>query len=822
MVQRDRARGKGNVSGTDDAVRAAQRHEHGPGKVSNNGTAAAALRLAGLGIAVVPLHAPAGGGCTCAKGPGCGSIGKHPRTKNGSTDATADGGTVRGWFRRWPGANLGIATGAEHDLFMVGPDRSAGVEALARLEREHGALPLTPRARSGSEDPGRHYYFRLPAGVVIGNGRNHRGLPIDVRGEGGLAVAPPSLHKSGRHYEWEVPPWETPFADPPAWLVDWCQNEPEVEAPPRHVRKDYGPSDRDVIRRAVAYLAKCPPAISRQGGHDQTFAVARAVVYGFDLGPDVGFELLADCYNPRCLPEWSEKELRHKCRDADTRPCRLPRGWLLDDDRGQRPAGPASEGRPAADADKPHLSDTGNAVRFVREHGRDMRHCHPWRKWLGWDGRRWRTDETGEAMRRAKATVKRLYDWAAAELRKLQEGEAEDDKAAARVAVIKSVLAWALKSEAAQRLAALLDVARSELPVMPADLDRDPWLFNCANGTLDLRTARLRPHRREDLLTKLCPTAFDPDANCPVFLRTIDGIFGGDRELTRYVQRFGGYCLTGDVREDVVAIAHGVGSNGKTLLFSALLDTIGPDYSGTVPPELLLETRGEQHPTIKADLFGKRLMVAAETGEGRRLNEERLKALSGRDPVKARRMREDFWEFDPTHKLVLFTNHKPEVRGTDHGIWRRLALWPFGVTFWDADKGEAGRAELRADKGLPEKLRAERPGILAWLVAGCLEWQAEGLRVPEKVKAATAEYRDAQDVLAAFLADCCLTGPNYSARATPLYEGYCRWAKSNNERELSQRRFGDAMTERGYDRYTSDGTWYRGVALRNLDHSVGG
>jgi putative DNA primase/helicase len=460
-------------------------------------------------------------------------------------------------------------------------------------------------------------------------------------------------------------------------------------------------------------------------------------------------------------------------------------------------------------AGRAHLTDLGNARLLVAWHGGGFRHVHPWGKDLVWDGTRWRQDDTAQLERWAKETVCRMY----------REAAAEPDEERR-----KKLVEHALRSEDARRLRAMVALARSEpsVPVLPSDLDRDPYLLNVANGTLDLRTARLRPHRREDLLTKLCPTAFDPDADCPVFLRAVEGIFAGDRELIRYVQRFCGYALTGDVREHVTPIAHGPGGNGKTLLFSALLDTIGPDYSGTVPPELLMETRGEQHPTIKAELFGKRLMVAAETGEGQRLNEGRLKALTGGDKVIARRMREDYWEFEPTHKLVLFTNHRPEVRGTDHGIWRRLALWPFCVRFWDSDKGEQGPPELKADKDLPNKLQAERPGILAWLVAGCLEWQRDGLGMPEKVKTATAEYRDAQDVLGAFLADCCLAGPDYSCRATPLYEEYCRWAKVANERELSQRRFGDAMTERGYERYTNNGTWYRGVALRNLDGSVGG
>jgi putative DNA primase/helicase len=426
-------------------------------------------------------------------------------------------------------------------------------------------------------------------------------------------------------------------------------------------------------------------------------------------------------------------------------------------------------------------------------------------------------------MRQAKATVKRLYDDAEAELWKLkQEAGQHGEAAAGRLGALNALLAWALKSESAPRLTAMLDVARSDRPVLPADLDANPWYLNCPNGTLDLRVGRLQQHRRDDLLTKLCPTAFNPDAECPVFLRALNGIFEGDRELIGYVQRFAGYSLTGDVRDDVIPIAHGVGSNGKTLLFSALLDTLGPDYSGTVPPELLMETRGEQHPTILADLFGKRLMVASETGEGRRLNEGRLKALTGRDRIKARGMRQDFWEFDATHKLVLLTNHKPEVRGTDHGIWRRLALWPFGVRFWDPDKGETGPADLQADKDLSDKLRAERKGILAWMVAGCLEWQRSGLKMPAKVRAATSEYRETEDMLGSFLAECCKVGPDYRCRATPLYEAYIRWAKGSGELEMSQRRFGNAMTEHGYERYTNDGTWYRGVTLRNLEGSVAG
>jgi putative DNA primase/helicase len=225
----------------------------------------------------------------------------------------------------------------------------------------------------------------------------------------------------------------------------------------------------------------------------------------------------------------------------------------------------------------------------------------------------------------------------------------------------------------------------------------------------------------------------------------------------------------------------------------------------TAMPDLLVAVHGGRHPTEIADLFGKRLLVCQETGAGRRLNEPLIKWLTGGDRLRARRMREDFWEFDPTHKAVLVTNHKPEVRGTDHGIWRRLRLIPFNETF----------PEEKQDKGLPVKLRAEAEGILAWCVAGCLQWQKQGMATPEKVLLATQEYRQEEDVLAAFLAECCLLGDGYACRAADLLASFHTWQKSRGEAEpLSQRGFGEAMTTHGFQRYANNGTCYRGVKPR--------
>jgi putative DNA primase/helicase len=363
---------------------------------------------------------------------------------------------------------------------------------------------------------------------------------------------------------------------------------------------------------------------------------------------------------------------------------------------------------------------------------------------------------------------------------------------------------WLIKSEAAPRINAMLDLARSEpgVPVLPEDMDRDPWLLNCINGTVDLRTGELRPHCREDTLTKLCPTSYDPDASAPTFQRFMNEIFASDGDLIDYLQRLFGYCLCGDTREHLLVVCHGSGANGKSVLLNLIMAVMGEDYATTAMPDLLLARQGGQHPTEIANLFGKRLLVCQEAGAGRRLNESLVKWLSGGDKLQARRMREDFWEFDPTHKAFIIGNHRPEVRGTDIGIWRRLRLIPFNVTF----------SEDRQDKQLPEKLLAEAPGVLAWMVRGCLEWQRRGMLTPKSVIAATESYRAEEDFVTQFIAECCIKGPEYRVRSSALYERFSDWQEKQGECKVPSRKaFGAAMTLHGFEREESHGVWYRGL-----------
>ena len=454
---------------------------------------------------------------------------------------------------------------------------------------------------------------------------------------------------------------------------------------------------------------------------------------------------------------------------------------------------PETNGRAASGATVRHLTDTGNAERLIDQHGDDLRYVHPWGKWLVWDGTRWKPDASGEIERRARETVRAIYAEA-------ESADGKDER--------KAIARHAVGSESRSRIDAMIALARSMVPVAPDDLDADPWLLNAANGTIDLRSGELRDHRREDLITKQAPVDYDPDAEAPTFESFLARILP-PKPLRGFLQRAVGYAAAGVVREEVLPILYGKGANGKTTLTGVFLDALG-DYAMQAPKDMLMIRRGE-HPTELADLYGKRFVVCMENEEGRRLAESLVKALTGREHIRARRMREDFWEFAPTHTVFLGTNHRPEVRGTDHAIWRRIKELPFEVVIPDAEQ----------DTELAEKLREELPGVLAWIVRGCLEYQRNGLQEPAEVKDATKGYKADMDVLAAFFGDRCVIHPKAAVPATPLYRAYQEWCAESGETQATQTRFGGRLKERGFESFTytagpnRDRKGWRGIGLRD-------
>jgi putative DNA primase/helicase len=344
---------------------------------------------------------------------------------------------------------------------------------------------------------------------------------------------------------------------------------------------------------------------------------------------------------------------------------------------------------------------------------------------------------------------------------------------------------WTKHSNSKNGVRNMIALAKSDLAIGPDELDTDPWLFNVVNGTIDLRTGELREHRREDFITKLAPVTFDPGAGCPrweAFLRTI---FAGNEELIGYMRRLVGYCLTGVTDEHILPFLYGTGANGKSTFCETILKLMGFDYAMKAAPDLLLAKRGESHPTDRADLYGKRFVACVETEEGRRLAEALVKELTGGDRVRARRMREDFWEFTPTHHVWLAGNHKPPIMGTDHGIWRRIKLIPFAVVIPKSEQ----------DKKLPAKLATELSGILNWAIAGCLEWQRDGLRDPDIVSAATGNYSIEMDEVGQFVEEHCERGEAFLAAAGELFEAF---REAMPESPVNQHGFGARLRQMGF------------------------
>lgn len=460
-----------------------------------------------------------------------------------------------------------------------------------------------------------------------------------------------------------------------------------------------------------------------------------------------------------------------------------------------------SSDHPPRGDDPLNLCDTKNrteaaqATRVAIEHGRNIRWSQKWKCFLYWDGRRWSIDNCRYVESLVKASNFAIWQH-------VEAIEADEDLAAALIGYAKSL-------NGANGIGNVLSLIRSE-PGISVDhevFDANHWLLNVENGVIDLRTNELLPHDPALMITKLAPVTFNPAAACPTYRAFVHQIMVERDSLTDFIQRLAGYILTGSVREQVLPFFYGGGSNGKGVLTNQWLELLGPDYAMKAPPELLMVRGGEAHPTERADLFGKRFVIVNETDENRRLAEGLVKDLTGGDRIRARRMGENFWEFAPTHKFVMAGNHKPVIGGTDHGIWRRMRMVPFDRKF----SGD------EIDMDLSAKLSAERSGILNWFLEGCQLWQKTGLGMPQEVIDATDSYRSESDVIGQFIIERCQTETYIRERASVLYAEYTKWCEESGERRpLNMKRFGMALTERGYERTTSNGVWYRGIGLAQI------
>jgi putative DNA primase/helicase len=429
----------------------------------------------------------------------------------------------------------------------------------------------------------------------------------------------------------------------------------------------------------------------------------------------------------------------------------------------------------------PRFSEEALALRFSEQYTEDLRYVSRWGEWMRWDGMRWVADDTLH-----------VFDLARRVCRAASTECSVGEKSTA------TRLASKVTSTAVERLA----TADRRHAAKADQWDADAWLLNTPKGTLDLRTGEIREHRRSDYITKI--TAAGPGTECPLWLHFLDRVTGGDLELQSFLQRMIGYSLTGITREHAFFFLYGTGANGKSVFLSTISGLLG-DYAKTAPASSFTASSIEQHPTDMAGLRGARFVTAIETEDGVRFAEAKIKSLTGGDKIAARFMRCDFFEFVPELKLVIAGNHKPGLRSVDEAIRRRLHLVPFTVTIPEVDR----------DSRLSEKLRAEFPGILAWATHGCLEWQREGLKPPDAVRNATAEYLDTEDTIRRWFEECCVVEARRWTPVGALFANWQLWCKRVGEREGSQKRFTQQLETLGYKRCrTGQARGFNGISLK--------
>ena len=434
-----------------------------------------------------------------------------------------------------------------------------------------------------------------------------------------------------------------------------------------------------------------------------------------------------------------------------------------------------------------NATDLGNAERFAAKYFDQVRWCETWNTWMIFNGKCWEPDRSGRVDQFAKIVVRAIYQEAANELDEVRR---------------KQLAKHAAASESNRAVRAMLDRAKSELPVTPDEFNKHLYLLNCKNGTLDLRTGELRPHSPYDLLTRCLKIDYNPLATCSKWEQFINGTFADDQALIQFMKEALGMSLCGDTSEQCLFICHGSGSNGKTTMLETIR-IIMQDYALAANIETFQVRKNQGIGNDIAELYGARFVTASENTMGSRLNEAFIKKATGKEPLRARRLHENEFQFMPEFSIWFAVNHKPVVKDTSKGMWRRVHFIPFNVTI-EGDK---------LDKHLGEKLLDESEGILAWLVQGHMGWHERGrLVAPDAVVEATQAYRSEMDVIARFLTEQCETTGEIGA--TKLYQAYKTWCEENGERYEKQMGFGLQLVERGFSKdKTRDGVIYRGISL---------
>lgn len=672
---------------------------------------------------------------------------------------------ISSWWRDGSTNNIGIITGGglvvldvDHD-----PDKGAfGYEDLAELESENGELPMTWVAKSGGG--GEHYYFHCTESAKLKNRARFYGA-LDIRTDGGYIVTPPSIHPdSGREYEWDADrnPGNTELAELPGWLYELL---------PKH---------EEQTERKNRPSGNSKTATFKEGSRNQELCSLAGKMRRQGLTVDEIEAALQTINENRCNPPLERVEVSTIAASV-----------------GRYEPGASNSLKPA------DFSDSGNATVFAREYGRKAKYADAL-GWLYWNGKKWEEDEH-KVLSLAMNYTERLLNQArseewtaateAANANSIVKANPSDQQAkeAAETAQKKadsadSFLKFAQKSRDANRTRNLLELSKAFLSIPIADLDGNPAELNTPAGIVNLTNGEIRAHTPDAMCTKI--TSVSPGKTgedmWEDFLNTITG---EDGSLKGFLQLVAGMALHGKVYEERMVIAYGGGGNGKSTFFNALLEVLG-DYAGLFNVETLISEKGNKGANI-ATLKGKRLILAGELDEGKRLMTGTLKRLTSTDKIVSEKKFKDPEEFTPSHTLVMFTNHLPRVESTDRGTWRRLLLCPFENV-------------IQKNKNIPNfgsvLVKEAGPAILQWAIKGAINFARNGyqLVIPDVVEEETETYRERENWLENFIRECCTLGPDRKDGARELYNAYREWATGQNEYIRREREFSAAMTDYGF------------------------
>ena len=436
--------------------------------------------------------------------------------------------------------------------------------------------------------------------------------------------------------------------------------------------------------------------------------------------------------------------------------------------------------------------DLGNSQRFTDRYGDIVRYSYISNKFYVYDDTKWAEDDRGMVDRMITATVEDMKNETLFIAPDVDEEEAE-----------KEWRKFIKQSRSHRSMKNMKEVAKQEIAVLPETFDQDKMAFNTVNGYVDLNSGAFYDHDREKYFSKIAKAEYTDTMQAPIWESFLEDIFDGDKDVIRYIQKAIGYSLTGSTAEQVMFFLHGRGRNGKSLFVETIAEILG-DYSSNLRASSLMIKKGDDVGNDIARLKGNRFVTSSEPNEGFVLDEGLIKELTGGEKITVRFLYQEDFELEPEFKLWLTTNHKPIIKGTDDGIWRRVVLVPFDVQI----------PKHKVDKKLKYKLLKEAPGILDWALEGCMMWQREGLEMPYAIKKASQEYRRDMDLLDGFIYDECEAGSEYEVRGKELYQVYKRWAMENGEYEMTNTKFGREISKKLEKSRKRDGVYYQGIKIK--------